>query len=37
MIGKTKPGAEIGINEDRDVREQREIIRELCRGEESRR
>jgi len=26
MIGETKPGAEIGINEDRDVREQREMI-----------
>jgi len=26
MIGETRPGAEIGINEDRDVREQREMI-----------
>jgi len=26
MIGETKPGAEIGINEDRDVRGQREMI-----------
>jgi hypothetical protein len=27
MIGETRQGAEIGINEDRDVREQREMIR----------
>jgi len=26
MIGETRPRAEIGINEDRDVKEQREMI-----------